>query len=164
MMLPALPKEKNVKLWRGNLLVTWTYHALRDYFRLCHRFRITQAGKLKPRPHFIFVWTFRNFPKRCVTVVMWLPWPSLLQIQIQNPNNSAGHLMRFQSETTVLRFLRRSVTEAGLGELDITYVAWLWWIMSRIHITRCWSILKLKALFSEKHQRQIHQISGTYLR
>ena len=61
-----------------------------------------------------------------VTIITWFPWPSFSQTQIQNGrwllpvfkflrNSVDGkHLMHFQSETSIFKFLRRNVGWRGL--------------------------------------------------
>lgn len=53
-----------------------------------------------------------------VTTIMWLPWPSFHQAQIQNDwwllhfyviSVEGNHKLRFQTETFVFKLLRRSV-------------------------------------------------------
>ena len=68
-----------------------------------------KPGKSWKRRLCVFVWTENILKTELsvnddVTVIMWFSWPSFSRTQI--------HLMHFQSETSVFKFLRLSVDEA----------------------------------------------------
>jgi len=98
-------------------------------------------GIWKRRAVCVFVWTENIlkkelFEKDGVTIIIWFPYPSFSQTQIQIINwwllyvfkflwRSVGgkHLVHFQSETTVFKFLRRSTVDGTKNKLAKTILA-----------------------------------------